>query len=140
MKTYILSFVAAFLALVAPLGPIVAVVLFAIFLDTTTGIWKAYRVKEVITSRRLRSTVEKLFIYLGGLVLFYFVDMYILKDTFAVFEDRPMLLTKCLAIVFVGIEGWSINENYKTVTGVNVFKHFQVIFNKWKEVKAIFRK
>lgn len=108
---------------------------FAIFVDTLTGIWKAKKLKMPITSRKLSAVISKLFLYEIAVIGFYLIDYFILNDIIIKFFSVPLMLTKILSLVLVSIEVISINENYKAVKGIDIWKSMKNLFARAKEIK-----
>lgn len=115
-----------FVTLVAIFAPIVSLMLLvglAIALDTFSGLWKAYKTDEEITSRKMNGAIIKMVLYQSAIILFYLVDLYILKGAFSVLSGQPILLTKLIACWLVVTEIKSLNENYLAVTGKDIIKN-----------------
>ena len=108
---------------------------FAIFVDTLTGIWKSKKLKMPITSRKLSAVISKLFLYEIAVIGFYLIDYFILNDIIMKFFSVPLMLTKILSLVLVSIECISINENYKAVKGIDIWKSMKNLFARAKEIK-----
>lgn len=108
---------------------------FAIFVDTITGVWKARKLKQPISSRRLSAVISKMLLYEITLILFYLIDFYILDRIVLTFFSVPLMLTKMLSLVLVSIEVVSINENYKTVKGIDLWVSAKKLINRAKELR-----
>ena len=52
------------------------------------------------------------------------------------FFSVPLMLTKILSLVLVSIEVISINENYKAVKGIDIWKSMKNLFARAKEIKT----
>lgn len=132
----LLNFLAIIAAFLAPVKALVIVVGACIVMDTITGMLKARKKKEPITSRKLSVVISKMFLYQGALILFFAIEKYILADFVGYFVDIPLFLTKILAAVLAGIELMSINENYQAISGVSIWGKFKEMLAMAKEVKA----
>ena len=108
---------------------------FAIFVDTVTGIWKAKKLKQPITSRKLSRVISKMLLYEITVILFYLIDYFILNDIILTFFSVPLMLTKMLSLVLVSIEVVSINENYKAVKGIDLWISAKNLITRAKELK-----
>ena len=106
-----------------------------IAIDTFTGIWKANKVKEKITSRKLSSIISKLALYEITVIMFFLIDQFILNEIILTFFSVPFMLTKVVALVLASIEVMSINENYKVVKGIDLWQSAKALFARAKEVK-----
>jgi len=91
-----------------------------ILIDTMTGIWKAKKLGEKITSRKLSSIISKLALYEVTVIMFFLIDKFILNDIILTFFSVPFMLTKVVALVLASIEVMSINENYKSVKQIDL--------------------
>lgn len=123
-------------AFLMPIKLLIFMVSIMIFLDTISGIWKARKIGEKLTSKKLSRVVSKMVLYQVGLITFFILDKYLLGEFLKYFIDIPFFLTKIIAIFFVGIEVMSLNENIKQAYGVNFFqmaKHFLLRIKETKE-------
>ena len=127
-----LSMVAAFFT---PIWGLMFLIGFAISMDTVTGIWKARKKKEKISSRRLSAVISKMLLYEVTVILFYLIDYFILNDIVLTFFSVPLMLTKILSLILVSIEVVSINENSKAVKGLDLWQAMKNLFSRVKEIK-----
>lgn len=127
-----ISMVSAFFT---PIWGLMFLIGFAIGMDTVTGIWKARKKKEKISSRRLSAVISKMLLYEVTVILFYLIDYFILNDIVLTFFSVPLMLTKILALILVSIEVVSINENYKAVKGLDLWQAMKNLFARAKEIK-----
>ena len=127
-----ISMVAAFFT---PIYGLMFLIGFAISMDTVTGIWKARKKKEKISSRRLSAVISKMLLYEVTVILFYLIDYFILNDIVLTFFSVPLMLTKILSLILVSIEVVSINENYKAVKGLDLWQAMKNLFARAKEIK-----
>jgi len=101
------------LAFLVPIHELLIAVGVFVACDLATGLYKAYKTKDPITSSRLRSTVSKLLAYQFAIILCYVLEKYMIPDVPA---------TKIVATLISGTELVSINENLYAITGLDVFK------------------
>lgn len=118
-----------------PVTGLLFLVGFAIFVDTITGLWKAKKLKQPVTSRRLSAVISKMLLYEITVILFYLIDKFILNDILLTFFSVPLMLTKVLSLVLVSIEVVSINENYKAVKGIDLWQSAKNLISRAKELK-----
>lgn len=86
-------------------------------IDLITGLWKAVKLKEVITSKRLANTLTKVVMYFLAIITSRVMDAELLKATFLPFTIAQ------LAIGFFSVtEFKSIMENISAVLGTDVWK------------------
>ena len=106
-----------------------------ISIDTITGIWKAKKLGEKISSRKLSSIISKLALYEITVIMFFLIDKFILNEIILTFFSVEFMLTKVVALVLASIEVMSINENYKVVKGIDLWQSMKLLFARAKEVK-----
>jgi hypothetical protein len=135
MKTYLSTILFSFLAVIAPIKPLILLAFGAIILDTYFGLWKTVSLKgwKAIRSRRLSDTITKSFLYVGGILLIFFAEMYILQDITSKYTTIDNFLTKAFTIFCLVVEAKSINESYYEVKGVNLWKSMIVFIQRARE-------
>jgi phage-related holin len=111
-----------------------------IAIDTFTGIWKAKKLKEKITSRKLSGIISKLALYEITVIMFFLIDRFILNDIMLTFFSVPFMLTKVTALVLASIEVMSINENYKVVKGIDLWQSMKLLFARAKDINDDIKK
>ena len=122
-----------------PISGILILIGVSVIVDTITGIWKSYKLKTKVTSRRLSAIISKVLLYEVTVMLFYLIDYYILNDIVLTFFSVSLLTTKILALVLVSIEVISINENYKAVKNIDLWQSLKNLFARAKEVTQDFK-
>jgi uncharacterized membrane protein len=85
--------------------------IFVVFADTVTGILAARKRGEPITSKGLYRTSQKVVVYFVGIMIFEGA-----KITFSL----PLNITYMVAFTIATTELYSISENIKSMTGVNI--------------------
>ena len=106
-----------------PVHSMVLVMLFMVIVDFITGIWKSLKSGERIQSKRMAETVEKMVLYMIGIIVSFVLEKQIGIDGLRV------------VWVFVTIintrEYLSIVENIETITGtkilINISKYLQKV-------------
>lgn len=129
---HILMIIVAFLA---PIKALILTVGACIVLDTITGLIKARKNKDKITSRKLSHVITKMVLYQSAIILFFCIEKHILADFIVLFTGINLFLTKIVACVLVGIELMSCNENYLAISGVSIWGKFKELLRRAKEVK-----
>tara|TARA_R110002096_G_scaffold117848_1_gene255230 strand:+ start:374 stop:793 length:420 start_codon:yes stop_codon:yes gene_type:complete len=122
-----------------PICGILILIFSAVLLDTITGIWKAKKTKQSVTSRKLSAIISKILLYEATVMLFYAMDKFLLNDIIISFFSIELLTTKVLALVLVSVEIISINENYKAVKGIDLWASLKNLFARAKEVTSEFK-
>jgi hypothetical protein len=132
---YIFAFLTIVISFLVPIKPLILIVGATIFLDTIFGVVRALKIKEAITSRRLSRIVSKIFLYECAIILFFCIEKYILNDIMISFGMVSLLLTKIVATMLVFVEVLSITENYKIISGVNIWDKLKEVFRRTSELK-----
>ena len=139
LQTYSAQLMAIVSSFFLPIVGILILIGVSVIVDTITGIWKSYKLKTKVTSRRLSAIISKILLYEVTIMLFYLIDFYIVNDIVLVFFSVELLVTKILALVLVSIEVISINENIKSVNGLDIWSSLKNLFARAKEVTQDFK-
>jgi hypothetical protein len=131
----ILTLTSIIFAFFLPISGILIMIGVLIAIDTFTGLWKANKLKEKITSRKLSGIISKLALYEITVIMFFLIDRFILNDIMLTFFSVPFMLTKVVALVLASIEVMSINENYKVVKGIDLWQSMKLLFARAKDIK-----
>ena len=119
-----------------PVSGLFILVGFCIGLDTITGLWKARKLKEKISSRKLSGIISKMMLYEVTIILFFLIDKFILNAIMLKFFSVPLMLTKIVALILISIELMSINENVIAVKGLNLWEAMRALFARAKIIKT----
>jgi hypothetical protein len=135
MKTKSLLFAFSLFAILAPVKPMVLMAVATIILDMSFGIWRSVKKNgwASIRSRRLSNTISKSLLYSGAIVFIFLLEKFVLADLLAYFISVDLLMTKAFTAFCVFTEVKSINENYHSVTGINVWEKFMRFVKRSKE-------
>ena len=96
---------------IIPIKSFLIFTIFVVFADTVTGIMAAKKRGEEITSKGLYRTSQKCLVYLCGIMIFEGARL-----TF----QLPFNITYMAAFTIATTELFSIAENIKSITGVNI--------------------
>ena len=135
IQSKLLTLISICFAFFLPISGILIMIGVLISIDTFTGIWKANKVKDKITSRKLSSIISKLALYEITVIMFFLIDKFILNDIILTFFSVQLMLTKIVALVIASIEVMSINENYKVVKGIDLWQSMKLLFARAKDIK-----
>lgn len=135
IQSELLTLISICFAFFLPISGILIMIGVLIAIDTITGIWKANKLKEKITSRKLSSIISKLALYEVTVIMFFLIDRFILNDIILTFFSVPFMLTKIVALVLSSIEVMSINENYKAVKSIDLWQSMKLLFARAKDIK-----
>jgi hypothetical protein len=131
----IIIVIAALGAFFLPIQPLMLLVGMMILLDTITGLWKAYKIKERISSRKLSNVVSKMVLYQGVVITLFILEKYALAEFVTYFIEVPYFLTKLISIILIMIELMSMHENFEVITKINLWKAFKKIVTRGQEAK-----
>jgi uncharacterized membrane protein len=95
--------------------------IFVVFADTVTGILAAKKRKEPITSKGLYRTSQKVAVYFVGIMIFHGASV-----TFAL----PSQIVYSVSFLISFTELYSVSENIKSITGVNLATTILKLFKK----------
>ena len=123
------------LAFFAPIAGLTATVGLLIFGDTILGIYRAYSLKEPITSRKMSRLVSKLVLYQASILLVFCLDKFMLGEFVSLLTSTPYFITKLTAIALSAIEVKSINESLQLL-GIDVWGSLKEILKRTKEIKG----
>jgi len=135
IQSQLLTLISICFAFFLPISGILIMIGVLISIDTITGIWKAKKLGEKITSRKLSAIISKLALYEVTVIMFFLIDKFILNDIILTFFSVPFMLTKVVALVLASIEVMSINESYKQVKQVDLWQSAKDLFARAKEIK-----
>ena len=135
IQSQLLTLISICFAFFLPISGILLMIGVLISIDTITGIWKAKKLGEKITSRKLSAIISKLALYEVTVIMFFLIDQFILNDIILTFFSVPFMLTKIVALVLSSIEVMSINESYKQVKQVDLWQSAKNLFARAKEIK-----
>lgn len=124
-------FVAAIGSFLMPIKPLLMSVILFILIDTITGLIKACKLKEKISSRKLGDVVGKCILYISSIILVYIFEEFLLESF--VGDGHPV--TKITAIIWSLIEFGSIIENINSIYNINLYKIFKNLVTRTKEIK-----
>jgi hypothetical protein len=125
----------ALFSVLAPVKPMVLIAVLTIILDMCFGIWRSVKKNGWVSirSRRLSNTISKSLLYSGAIVFIFLLEKFVIADILAYFISVDLILTKAFTFFCVFTEVKSINENYFSVTGINVWDRFISFIKRGKE-------
>lgn len=126
-------------AFLLPIRPLLLLVGVMILVDTITGIWKAKKRKEEVTSRKLSKVISKMLLYQLCIITFFLLDKYLLGEFIGLFTSIDLFLTKVSAIILASIELVSINENFTSITGTSLWKQAKLLLARAKELNEDYK-
>ena len=135
LQTNMYKLLAVLATLFAPIMGIMITIGVAIVADTVIGIWKAKKLKERISSRKLSQVISKLLLYEATIVLFFLIDTFMLGDILMHFFSIENLLTKVVALVLTSVEVFSMDENYRAVKKYGLWHAFKQLVGRAKDVR-----
>jgi len=140
IQSKILTLISICLAFFLPISGILLMIGVLIVIDTVAGIWKAKKVGEKITSRRLSAIISKLALYEVTVIMFFLIDVFILNDIILTFFSVPFMLTKVVSLVLASIEVMSINESWKRVKNIDLWTSLKNLLSRSAEINDDIKK
>ena len=140
IQSKILTLISICLAFFLPISGILLMIGVLIVIDTVAGIWKAKKIGEKITSRRLSAIISKLALYEVTVIMFFLIDVFILNDIILKFFSVPFMLTKVVALVLASIEVMSINESWKRVKNIDLWITLKNLLSRSAEINDDIKK
>jgi len=122
MKDFINGLAISLLAVFAPVVPLLLTIGFLIVLDFIVGIYRALKLKEMITSRKMGNTISKMLLYQITILSLWVFEIYILNSIIPV--------TKIGGGLIAVTEIKSIDESVEKMTGVGVWKRISKIIKR----------
>ena len=140
IQSKILTLISICLAFFLPISGILLMIGVLIVIDTVAGIWKAKKIGEKITSRRLSAIISKLALYEVTVIMFFLIDVFILNEIILTFFSVPFMLTKVVALVLASIEVMSINESWKRVKNIDLWTSLKNLLSRSAEINDDIKK
>ena len=140
IQSELLTLISICFAFFLPISGILLMIGVLIVIDTITGIWKAKKLGDKITSRKLSSIISKLALYEVTVIMFFLIDQFILNDIILTFFSVEFMLTKVVALVLASIEVMSINESYKQVYHLDLWQSMKLLFARAKDINDDIKK
>jgi hypothetical protein len=126
MKKYVSSIIASVFGVLTPVAPIIYTLTFVIFCDFIFGLYRAYKAKEEITSRKMAQTLPKLFLYNLIIICLFLVDKYVIQTGIG--------LEKIACSLMVMIELKSCDESFKTIFGYSLWNRLLDSIDRGKSI------
>lgn len=136
IKQYCFTILGIIISFLTPIIPLLLIVGMSIFFDTITGVLKAKKKKEKVTSRKLSQIISKMVLYQSAVILFYGIEKYMLSDIIGMFTSVPLLLTKLVSVTLTFIEIKSISENLKAGWNFDLWSRCKGFIARAKEMKG----
>jgi len=114
MKQYLMPMFVAVISIFTPVIPMLLTIGVLIVIDFLVGIYRAFKMNEQITSRKMGNTISKMFLYQLTIISLFLFETYILMGILPV--------TKIGAALISVTELKSIDESVEKMTGVGIWK------------------
>lgn len=135
MKTIVNYLIVSLCLMFAPIKGLLIAVGMAIALDTIMGIFKAIKIKEEITSRRMSNIVSKFVLYEMAILLLFIIDKFLLGEFFKLWFQIDNFFTKVVSIILIFIEMTSIKENFEIAFKINIWDLLKKTIQRAKYIK-----
>lgn len=113
MRDWLIKIGLASIAALAPIHEVLIATGVIIFIDLVTGLWRAIKAKETISSGIMRRTITKFLVYQLAIITGFLIETYLLKD---------IPITKLVSGVIGLVEAKSVLENLNDIYGGDLFK------------------
>lgn len=108
-----MSLVIMFWAFLAPIHSLLMITGTLVLIDTITGIWKAAKLKEKITSYRLRQTITKGAAYMLAILVSLLLD---------IVTGSAGMISRTVGGLIAMVEAKSCFENLRVITNIDIWK------------------
>ena len=122
LKAYLSALLLSIVGIFSPIVPLMLTVGFLIATDFFFALWKAYKRKEKITSRKMYNTVPKIFIYNLMIISVFLLEKYIIQS--------GVPIEKVAATAIGLVETKSICESFYSLTGIDLMDKFKDLFSR----------
>lgn len=102
---HIMSLLIVVIGVLSPVIPILLTVGFLVIADFLFALYKAYKLNEPITSRKMGNTISKMTLYTIAILSVFFLEVYIL--------DKVLPITKIASGLICVVEFKSLDESFK---------------------------
>lgn len=114
MKTWLIHLWIGIVAFISPLLPLAVLVSTLIATDFIFGIYRAYKLGELINSRKMGHTISKMFLYNMAVLTVFMLEKIIV--------GTDMQFTKIAVGVIAMVEVKSIDESFKILYGFSIYE------------------
>lgn len=127
---WLLTILISTISFFEPISAMLFFIIFAVFIDLTSGLCKAWKLKSKITSWRLRDTIIKLFLYLTLVMIVYGIQNVCLWG---------LPLSNIVASFILFAESVSIAENIDEISNnkLGLGKFIKRLRSKWMKSNDI---
>lgn len=136
LKVHLEVILLSIMTFLAPIKGLVLIAGFLVIIDTIFGIYNnCFIKKQPFTSRRFSTFITKTLIYQGAIILSFMIDFYLLNELTKLFISVDFISTKLIALSVFFTEIKSIEETFKSITGIDLWKNLKQILYRTKELK-----
>ena len=114
MKTWLIHLWIGLVAFVSPLFPLAILVSSLIGTDFVFGIYRAYKTKQEINSRKMGHTISKLFLYNLAVLSVFMLEKLVF--------GTDVQFTKVVVGVIAMVELKSIDESFRILYGFSIYE------------------
>lgn len=140
IELYLKSFLVSVAAFFLPIVPLILLVGVFILGDTALGIWAAKKRGERISSRKLGNIIPKMVLYQAAVVTAFLLETFLLGEFISILFSIEIIFTKLVALTLIFIEGVSMDENFTSITGKNMFRAFKEMITRTADLKDEIKK
>jgi hypothetical protein len=126
----ILQFGVIIYSILSPIIPVMVVTGLLILIDTVVGVYRAWKLREPITSRKFGNVISKMLLYQVAIFSGFMIEVYII--------DSIIPITRVIAGVITFTELFSILENISKITNTPIVQKIKKILNRKAKENEIF--
>ena len=119
---HIVSLVIVVVGILTPVIPLVLTVGFLVAADFIFALYKAYKLNEPITSRKMGNTVSKMVLYTVAILSVFFLEVYVL--------DKVLPISKIAAGLICLVEFKSLDESFKKLFNWSLWEKMKTILDR----------
>ena len=129
---HLVSLLIVIVGVLSPVIPLVLTVGFLVVADFIFAIYKAYKLKEPITSRKMGNSVSKMVLYTIAILSVFFLEVYVL--------DKVLPISKIAAGLISVVEIKSLDESFKKLFNWSLWDKMKAILDRGSSsTKDIFK-
>lgn len=127
-----MSLLIVIIGVLSPVIPILLTVGFLVIADFIFALYKAYKLNEPITSRKMGNTISKMTLYTIAILSVFFLEVYVL--------DKILPISKIAAGLICLVEFKSLDESFKKLFNWSLWDKMKVILSRGdSSTKDIFK-
>ena len=119
---HIMSLLIVIIGILTPAIPLILTVGFLVAADFMFALYKAYKLNEPITSRKMGNTISKMVLYTVAILSVFFLEVYVL--------DKVLPISKIAAGLICLVEFKSLDESFKKLFNWSLWEKMKTILDR----------